>query len=86
MTVSFSASRDAVASSRRIIGASFKKEAFLKYAWWVFLAGFACSTVYLVARGIAAGRVPMSNQFEFSAMFAWGIALILIILKEKDFV
>lgn len=72
-----------IAMILQFLGASFKKEAFLKYAWWIFLAGFACSTVYLVARGIAAGRVPMSNQFEFAAMFAWGIALILIILKEK---
>lgn len=67
----------------QFIGASFKKEALLKYAWWLFLAGFAASTAYLVARGIAAGRVPMSNQFEFAAMFSWGIALMLIILKTR---
>ena len=67
----------------QLIGASFKKEALLKYAWWLFLTGFAASTAYLVARGIAAGRVPMSNQFEFAAMFSWGIALMLIILKTR---
>ena len=72
-----------IAMILQFLGASFKKEALLKYAWWIFMAGFAASTFYLVFRGVKAGRVPMSNQFEFAAMFAWGIALILIILKEK---
>ncbi len=72
-----------IAMILQFLGASFKKEALLKYAWWIFIAGFAASTFYLVFRGVKAGRVPMSNQFEFAAMFAWGIALILIILKEK---
>ena len=67
----------------QFIGVSFKREALQKYAWWLFLAGFAVSTAYLIARGIVAGRVPMSNQFEFAAMFAWGIALMLIILKTR---
>ena len=65
------------------IGASFKKENLRKYAWLIFLAGFAASTLYLVARGIKAGRFPMSNQFEFAATFAWGIACMLIVLKTK---
>ena len=65
------------------IGVSFRKEALRNYAWWIFIAGFAVSTAYLVMRGIRAGRFPMSNQFEFAATFSWGTALILIILRER---
>ncbi|MBR2677304.1 MAG: cytochrome c biogenesis protein CcsA [Solobacterium sp.] len=72
-----------IAMILQFLGASFHKEDLMKYAWWIFLAGFALSTAYLVARGIAAGRFPMSNQFEFAATFSFGIALMLIILKEK---
>ena len=72
-----------IAMILQFLGASFKKETLLKYAWLVFLAGFAFSTLYLIVRGITAGRFPMSNQFEFAATFAWGIAVILIILKVK---
>ena len=67
----------------QFLGASFRKENLKKYAWWIFLAGFACSALYLVIRGIKAGRFPMSNQFEFAATFSFGIALMLIILKER---
>lgn len=72
-----------VAMILQFLGASFKKDNLKKYAWWVFLAGFACSTLYLIVRGIKASRFPMSNQFEFAATFSFGIALMLIILKER---
>lgn len=64
-------------------GVVFKKEAVTKGAWWIFLAGAACHTAYLAARGIVAGRLPLSNQFEFATAFAWGIAVMLIILRLK---
>lgn len=64
-------------------GAVFKKTAVKKSAWWIFLIGAACNTVYLVARGIAAGRLPLANQFEFATAFAWGIAVMLIVLRAK---
>ncbi len=72
-----------IAMILQFLGAAFQKETYRKYAWRIFLAGFAASTLYLFARGLKAGRIPMSNQFEFAATFAWGIALILIILKER---
>lgn len=61
-------------------GQVFRKEALEKIGWIIFLAGFALSTAYIVVRGVKAGRVPMSNQFEFATMFSWGIALLLVIL------
>ena len=64
-------------------GTVFKKTGFKKCAWWFFLAGAACNTAYLVARGITAGRLPLANQFEFATSFAWGIAVMLIVLRAK---
>ncbi len=58
----------------------FKKEKLEKCAWYVFMLGAILATVYLVVRGVKAGRLPMSNQFEFAATFSWGIALILIVM------
>ena len=64
-------------------GAVFKKAAVKQGAWWMFLIGAVCNTVYLAARGIAAGRLPLANQFEFATAFAWGIAVMLIVLRMK---
>ena len=38
-------------------------------------AGFILHTVALVVRTIGAGRLPLTNQYEFSTSFAWGICL-----------
>lgn len=54
-----------------------------KAAWWVLLAGFAVHTVCIAARGINAGRLPMTNQYEFASAFAWGIALCFLIFVKK---
>lgn len=43
-------------------------------------------TVCIVSRGINAGRLPLTNQYEFASAFAWGIALcFLIFVKKFDF-
>ncbi len=62
---------------------AFQKDKLAKTAWVVFLAAFAAQTAFLVVRGIAAGRLPLSNQFEFATAFAWGVALLLIILHTR---
>ncbi len=54
-----------------------------KAAWWVLLAGFAIHTVCIAARGINAGRLPLTNQYEFASAFAWGIALCFLIFVRK---
>lgn len=64
-------------------GMVFKKEKLSASAQFVFLAGLAAHTAYIVWRGIAAGRLPLSNQFEFACAFAWGIALMLVVLDRK---
>ena len=63
--------------------AAFKKEKLAGVAWPVFVAAFALHTLFLVLRGAIARRLPMSNQFEFANAFAWGIALLLIVLRVK---
>lgn len=37
----------------------------------------------LIARGIGAGRVPLSNQYEFATSFAWGIALLFLAFERR---
>lgn len=62
---------------------AFKKDWTGRASWYVFLLGFALNTAYLVCRGVVAGRLPLSNQFEFSTAFAWGIALVYIVLRLR---
>lgn len=64
-------------------GAAFKKEKMSRGAMLVFIAGFVCNTLYIVIRGVVAHRLPLSNQFEFGTAFAWGIALITLILSKR---
>ena len=73
----------AVAVILQFTGTAFKKEKLLKLAWYVFLAAFALHTVFLVARGVAAKRIPLSNQFEFANAFAWGVSLMLIFIRGR---
>jgi len=72
-----------VAVILQFTGTAFKKDKLLKLAWYVFLAAFALHTIFLVARGIAAKRIPLSNQFEFANAFAWGVALMLIFIRGR---
>ena len=72
-----------VAMALQFATVAFKKEKLGKAAWIVFLAAFAAHTVYIIVRGFAAGRLPLSNQFEFATAFAWGVALMLLILRTR---
>lgn len=53
----------------------------------LFMAGgFLAHTVTLLVRGLGAGRLPLTNQYEFAASFAWGICLCyLLFLWKFDF-
>ena len=73
----------AVSVALQFTATAFKKEKFAKAAWLVFLVAFLAHCVFLVVRGIVAGRLPLSNQFEFSCAFAWGIGLLLIFVKHR---
>ncbi len=72
-----------VAMALQFAALVFKKEKLGKAAWILFLLALAAHTAYLVVRGIRAHRLPLSNQFEFSAAFAWGVALLLVILRTR---
>ena len=72
-----------IAMALQFATVAFKKEKLGKAAWIVFLAAFAAHTVYIIVRGIAAKRLPLSNQFEFATAFAWGVALMLLILRTR---
>ena len=71
------------ASALQMIGSIFKKEKLSKIAWIVFLTAFAALSVFIVIRGLSAKRVPLANQFEFATAFAWGVCLILVILRLR---
>ena len=72
-----------VAVILQFTGTAFKKPGLVKTAWYVFVAAFVLHLVFIVARGIAAGRLPLSNQFEFSNAFAWGVALMLVVMRPR---
>ena len=72
-----------VAMALQFATLAFKKEKLGKAAWIVFLAAFAAHTLYIVVRGIAAKRLPLSNQFEFATGFAWGVGLMLLVLRTR---
>ena len=73
-----------IATVLELSGMVFKKEKITRIAWWIFVVGAVLHTAYLVVRGVMAGRLPLSNQFEFSTAFAWGVAVILIGLQLKS--
>ena len=64
-------------------GTAFKKDKLLKAGWLVFLAAFAMHAAFILVRGIAAKRLPLSNQFEFANAFAWGVAMMLIVMRRR---
>ncbi len=67
----------------QLAGTVFRKEKIKKAAWILFGAGSVCLTVFLIVRGIVARRLPLSNQFEFASAFAWGIALLLFVIRLR---
>ena len=53
-----------------------KKELLSRIALGLQALGFILHTAALICRGIGAGRLPMTNQYEFATSFAWGICLV----------
>ena len=60
-----------------------KKEGGGKLAQGVQLLGLVLHTGAIVLRGIAAGRLPMTNQYEFATAFAWGLCLVSLIFIRR---
>ena len=58
---------------------AIKKDGIARVAVGLQIAGFALHTVALVCRGIGAGRLPLTNQYEFATSFAWGLCLVSLV-------
>ena len=61
---------------------ALKKEKPGVLAGWVLPAAFFLHTAVLLTRTIGAGRLPLSNQYEFATSFAWGIALAFLLFAR----
>ncbi len=51
--------------------------------WWnlgVVVLGFTLQTVFLVLRGHAVGRCPLTNHFEVVAFLSWGMVLFYLVI------
>ena len=62
---------------------TMKKEKAGKIAGIITGVAFLFHTAALVVRGIGAGRLPLTNQYEFATSFSWGICLCFLIFLWK---
>ena len=60
-----------------------KNEKAGEIAGWGMAIGFVLHTAAMIIRGIGAGRLPLTNQYEFATSFAWGICLCFLIFLWK---
>ena len=58
---------------------AMKKDSLSRTAVIVQTAGFLIHTCAIIVRGIEAGRLPLTNQYEFASAFAWGLCLVSLI-------
>ena len=54
-----------------------------RLGWKAAVAAFALQTLCLAARGVRAGHLPFTSQYEFALSFAWGIALCFLIFERR---
>ena len=62
---------------------AIKKDPVAKIAVGLQILGLVLHTAALVCRGIGAGRLPLTNQYEFATSFAWGLCLVSLIFIRK---
>ncbi len=62
---------------------ALKKESFSRIGIILQICGLAIHTLSIIIRGINAGRLPMTNQYEFATMFAWGLSLISLVFIRR---
>ena len=60
-----------------------KRDGLAKWAAVLQALGLLLHTAALVCRGIGAGRLPLTNQYEFATSFAWGLCLVSLIFLYK---
>jgi len=63
--------------------AAVKKDILWKAAFGIQAGCLILHTAALVVRGIGAGRLPMTNQYEFATCFAWALCLVSLIFIRK---
>ncbi|MBQ8954535.1 MAG: c-type cytochrome biogenesis protein CcsB [Clostridia bacterium] len=56
-----------------------RKDGAARLAVILQCAGFALHTAALICRAAGAGRLPLTNQYEFATSFAWGLCLVSLI-------
>lgn len=71
------------ASVLYFIYAGTKKQKAAGAGSLLVVAGFVVHTLCILVRGINAGRLPLTNQYEFASAFAWGIALCFLVFVKK---
>ena len=62
---------------------ALKKDKMGNYGNILMTVAFCLHTAALVVRGIGAGRLPLTNQYEFATSFAWGICLCYLVFQWK---
>ncbi|MCR4676384.1 MAG: c-type cytochrome biogenesis protein CcsB [Sphaerochaetaceae bacterium] len=56
-----------------------KKKIYSRLGLGLQILGLVLHTAAIICRGIGAGRLPLTNQYEFASAFAWGLCLISLI-------
>ena len=64
-------------------GVTLRKDVLCRVARIIFALSFALHTGFTIWRGVAAGRIPLANQFEFASGFAWPAAILGLILYSR---
>lgn len=62
---------------------ALKKQGAGDWAGRIMTIAFAIHTLALVTRSMGAGRLPLTNQYEFATSFAWGISLCYLIFMHR---
>lgn len=62
---------------------AMKQEKAAKIAGGIITVCFVIHSIALIVRGIGAGRLPLTNQYEFATSFAWGICLCFLVFVRK---
>lgn len=60
-----------------------KRDRLAEIAVWLQAAGLILHTAALICRGIGAGRLPLTNQYEFATCFAWGLCLVSLLFVVR---
>ncbi len=66
-----------------IAGGQKKGPAAGRAAFYSMVLAFVLHSMTLVARTVGAGRPPFTNMYEFTSLFAWGMALAFLFVDRR---